>query len=95
MLRATDRIDDRRQRMPVAEQLASGRAVTYPTYLMWRGLLDREPPRRPEPDRVSGPAAARNMAWKFATVREAVAVSVVSFIFRPPGCVRTAGRSTG
>ncbi|MFD6894689.1 OB-fold domain-containing protein [Rhodococcus sp. NPDC060086] len=66
LLRATDRIDDRRQRVSVAEQLASGRAVAYPAYLTWRGLLDREPPRRPEPDRVSGPAAARNAAWKFA-----------------------------
>lgn len=66
LLRATDRIADRRQSVPVAEQLTSGRAVPYPTYLNWRGLIDREPPRRPEPDRVSGPAATRNSAWKFA-----------------------------
>lgn len=66
VLRVTDRIAGRRQPMPVAEQLAAGRAVAYPTYLTWRGLLDREPPRRPEPDRVSGPASSRSGAWKFA-----------------------------
>ncbi|MDH6282657.1 OB-fold domain-containing protein [Prescottella agglutinans] len=66
VLRATAKIASRRQAIPVAEQLATGRAVTYPTYLSWRGLLDREPPRRPEPDRVSGPAASRSLAWKFS-----------------------------
>ncbi|AII10946.1 OB-fold domain-containing protein [Rhodococcus opacus] len=66
VLRATEKIADHRQAIPVTEQVAAGRAVTYPTYLTWRGLLDREPPRRPEPDRVSGPAAARGRAWKFS-----------------------------
>ncbi|WP_068165884.1 OB-fold domain-containing protein, partial [Rhodococcus phenolicus] len=66
LLQATDRIAVGRQRVPVTEQLEAGRPVSYPTYLTWRGLLDREPPRRPEPDRVSGPAAARSGRWKFA-----------------------------
>lgn len=65
VFRATDRIADRRQKISVAEQLVAGRTVSYPTYLTWRGLIDREPPRRPEPDRVSGPAAARSRRWKF------------------------------
>ena len=85
LLRTTDRIEDRRQRVPVAEQLASGRAVSYPTYLMWRGLLDREPPRRPEPDRVSGPAAARNTAWKFAL--SGSRCSKCGFVHLPPARV--------
>jgi 3-hydroxy-3-methylglutaryl CoA synthase/uncharacterized OB-fold protein len=56
----------------VAEQLAAGgREVGYPQYLTWRGLLEREPPRRPEPERPAGPPAARAEAWKFAFVGSA------------------------
>lgn len=66
VLRTTDRIDTGRQLRSVASQLDAGRIVDYPTYLTWRGLIDREPPRRPEPDRVSGPAASRSSEWKFA-----------------------------
>jgi hydroxymethylglutaryl-CoA synthase len=50
----------------VASQAAAGAPVTYGRYLAWRGLLDVEPPRRPEPARVSAPAAWRSSAWKFA-----------------------------
>ncbi|HEY5854765.1 MAG TPA: OB-fold domain-containing protein [Aldersonia sp.] len=85
VLRATDRIADRRQRIPVAEQLATGRAVTYPTYLTWRGLLDREPPRRPEPDRVSGPASSRSVDWKFGLTGSRC--SKCSFVHLPPARV--------
>jgi hydroxymethylglutaryl-CoA synthase len=56
---------------PVADQAGAGREVTYATYLMWRGLLEREPPRRPEPDRPAGPPSARAEAWKFAFVGSA------------------------
>jgi len=68
VLRTTERIEDRRASEPVADQLAGGRDVKYATYLTWRGLLEREPPRRPEPDRPAGPPAARSEAWKFAFV---------------------------
>jgi uncharacterized OB-fold protein len=71
VLRATDRIADGRHGPSVAEQLEGGREVTYPQYLMWRGLLDREPPRRPEPERPAAPPAARAEAWKFAFVGSA------------------------
>lgn len=66
LLRATDRLPRARQRRPVAEQLAGGVPVSYPTYLSWRGWLDREPPRRPEPDRPAAPPSARSAGWKFA-----------------------------
>jgi 3-hydroxy-3-methylglutaryl CoA synthase/uncharacterized OB-fold protein len=68
VLKATDRIAEGRQGPPVIEQLAGGREVSYATYLMWRGLLDREPPRRPDPERPAAPPAARAEAWKFAFV---------------------------
>jgi hydroxymethylglutaryl-CoA synthase len=61
-------IADARRGVPVAEQAGAGREVTYATYLTWRGLLEREPPRRPEPDRPAGPPSARSEAWKFAFV---------------------------
>ncbi|SNR82765.1 3-hydroxy-3-methylglutaryl CoA synthase [Haloechinothrix alba] len=66
MLRVTDRIAAARQPHPVADQLTCGIDVPYPTYLAWRGLLEREPPRRPEPDRPAGPPSARGARWKFA-----------------------------
>jgi hydroxymethylglutaryl-CoA synthase len=39
--------------------------VSYFNYLTWRGLLEREPARRPDRPPVSAPAAFRNQAWKF------------------------------
>ena len=58
-------------RIPVAGQLEAGRDVLYATYLTWRGMLDREPPRRPEPDRPAGPPSARSESWKFGFVGSA------------------------
>ncbi|WP_040700049.1 OB-fold domain-containing protein [Nocardia vinacea] len=66
VLRATERITHARQPIPVATQLEQGTSVSYAAYLNWRGLLDREPPRRPEPDRVAAPPSARAARWKFA-----------------------------
>jgi hydroxymethylglutaryl-CoA synthase len=68
LLRVTDRIASHRSRRPVAAQLDDGRPIGYATYLTWRGLLDREPPRRPQPARPAGPPSARTEAWKFAFV---------------------------
>ncbi len=50
----------------VASQLAGGTKVPYGKFLSWRGGLEVEPPRRPEPARVSSSAAARNEDWKYA-----------------------------
>ncbi len=52
----------------VAAQLAGGGRVSYPTFLSWRGFLDREPPRRPDPQAPEAPPARRAEAWKFAFV---------------------------
>ncbi|MFL5822282.1 MAG: OB-fold domain-containing protein [Solirubrobacteraceae bacterium] len=71
VLRVGDGIAGARRGVPVAEQVEGGREVTYAQYLTWRGLLEREPPRRPEPDRPAGPPSARAEAWKFAFVGSA------------------------
>ncbi len=57
-----------RAALPVRDQLADRYAVGYGDYLTWRGLLEREPPRRPDPDRPAGPASARTEPWKFGFV---------------------------
>ena len=66
LLRTTGELPGRRQPVPLADQLASGARVPYVTYLSWRGQLDREAPRRPEPDRPAAPPSARGEQWKFA-----------------------------
>lgn len=68
VLRTTERLPQNRAALPVLQQLEGGRDVVYATYLTWRGMLSREPPRRPEPDRPAGPPSARSEAWKFALV---------------------------
>jgi hydroxymethylglutaryl-CoA synthase len=40
--------------------------VSYPTFLLWRGQLHREPPRRPDPEVPMAPAAYRGREWKFS-----------------------------
>lgn len=65
LLRTTDLLPSRRSVRSVAAQLDAGRPVPYPTYLSWRGLLERELPRRPEPDRPAGPPSYRAGEWKF------------------------------
>ena len=65
LLRTTDLLPQRRAARSVADQLAGGREVAYPTYLSWRGLLERDLPRRPEPDRPAGPPSLRAAGWKF------------------------------
>ena len=45
--------------------LGERRPISYPSYLTWRGLLEREPARRPERPGAAAPPAHRNVAWKF------------------------------
>jgi len=69
VLRTTDALSAYRARQAstVADQIASGRDdLSYQSYLTWRGFLDREPPRRPDPEAYYGPPAHRTEAWKFA-----------------------------
>ena len=68
-LRSTEALASHRQAQPVAAQIAAGSsALEYATFLSWRGFLDREPPRRPDPDPVAAPPAQRRADWKFGLV---------------------------
>jgi 3-hydroxy-3-methylglutaryl CoA synthase/uncharacterized OB-fold protein len=66
VLRTTELLPARRQPATVDAQLKAGVTVPYASYLTWRGLLEREPPRRPEPDRPAAPPSARAGDWKFS-----------------------------
>ncbi|MEJ5255309.1 MAG: OB-fold domain-containing protein [Acidimicrobiales bacterium] len=68
VFRATDALEARRPARTVAGQVANGADLPYAKFLSWRGMLTLEPPRRPEPARVSASAAARSTAWKYAFV---------------------------
>nr|WP_313775801.1 OB-fold domain-containing protein [Mycobacterium sp.] len=66
VLRVTDAITGRPTGNTVRDQLAVSRSVSYPDFLTWRGFLNREPPRRPDPEPPAGPPAARSQRWKYA-----------------------------
>lgn len=69
----------------VREQLAATRDdLSYAQFLTWRGVLHREPPRRPEPDRPAGPPSLRTEEWKFGLVGSR---DETGFVHLPPGRV--------
>jgi uncharacterized OB-fold protein len=69
LLRATDAITKHQPRRTVASLLASKRDdLTYARYLKWRGLLETEPPRRPDPQRPAAPPSLRSADWKYGVV---------------------------
>lgn len=69
LFRATDQIERARTWSPLHEAVTRAvRPVPYPTFLTWRGLLRREPPRRPDPEPPAPPASARHLPWKFGFV---------------------------
>jgi 3-hydroxy-3-methylglutaryl CoA synthase/uncharacterized OB-fold protein len=68
VFRTTDAISSWAPARPVAAQVESGAPLPYGKFLSWRGMLSPEPPRRPEPQRVSAPAAWRSESWKFGFV---------------------------
>ncbi len=71
VLRTTEELVAYRSRRAgtVAEQIAAGRDdLGYQTYLTWRGFLQREPPRRPDPERPAAPPSLRTEPWKYGFV---------------------------
>ncbi len=89
VLRATDAIGERRPSRPLAGQIEGGGPVSYAKFLSWRGLLPVEPPRRPEPARVSASAAARADQWKYGFVGSRDRTS--NAVHLPPTRVSMAG----
>ena len=68
IFRTTDRIVAARpaEHHRVAAQVAGGSSdLSYETFLTWRGFLDREPPRRPDPTAPAAPPSLRSETWKF------------------------------
>jgi uncharacterized OB-fold protein len=68
IFRTTEALAAWRPARPVAAQLASAADLPYSKYLAWRRLLTVEPPRRPEPDRISAAVVGRTEDWKYAFV---------------------------
>jgi hydroxymethylglutaryl-CoA synthase len=66
--RTTGAVGARSPAASVAQQAAAGSVVSYATFLTWRGFLEREPPRRPDPEPPAGPPSFRTEAWKFGFV---------------------------
>ncbi len=69
LLRTTDAVVARRPSPTVRQQIEATRDdLSYAQFLTWRGLLRREPPRRPEPDRPSAPPSLRRTGWKYGFI---------------------------
>ena len=69
LFRATDELVKARTWHPLTETVGRGtRPVPYPTFLTWRGMLRREPPRRPDPEPPAPPASTRHLPWKYGFV---------------------------
>lgn len=92
LFRVTDAAAAHRTVRPVSTQLTAGAPLPYGKFLAWRGMLQVEPPRRPEPGRVSATAAARNDDWKFGFV--ASKDRSTGLVHMPPSRVSADGRRT-
>jgi len=68
IVRATPALAAWRPPRSISDQIESGAPLAYSKFLAWRGQIVPEPPRRPEPARVSSTAAHRNESWKFGFV---------------------------
>lgn len=69
LLRTTDAIAGHQPARTVRQAIEATRDdLDYARFLTWRGFLEREPPRRPEPDRPAAPPSLRTDAWKYAFV---------------------------
>ena len=66
LLRTTAAIASYRPKQTVQELIKLGKpGLSYASFLTWRNMLQREPPRRPDPERPAAPPSFRADAWKF------------------------------
>ncbi len=68
ILKTTAAIAGWRRARTVEAQIAAAADLPYGRFLAWREMLVPEPPRRPEPQRVSSTAAWRSGDFKFGFV---------------------------
>ena len=68
LARVTEAITSFHSVRPLSTQIANGGSLPYGKFLSWRGVVNVEPPRRPEPNRTSSTAAYRREEWKYAFV---------------------------
>ena len=92
VLRVTEAITGRPAAVGARDHAALAADVDYASFLTWRGRLDREPPRRPDPVRPEAPPAARAADWKFGFVGSRC--TACGRVHVPPqrvcaGCART------
>ena len=62
ILRTTPAVANWTPARPVGAQVDAGAALPYGKFLAWRGMVSVEPPRRPEPDRISASVTGRTEA---------------------------------
>ncbi len=68
LFRTTEAIASYRPARAVAAQIATAGEITYGKFLSWKGQATIEPPRRPEPDRISASVTGRSEDWKYGFV---------------------------
>jgi 3-hydroxy-3-methylglutaryl CoA synthase len=68
VFRATDAIANYSAARTIASQIENAADLPYSKYLSWRGAVTIEPPRRPEPDRISASVSGRTEGWKYGFV---------------------------
>ncbi len=68
LFRATDAIGSYKPARAVAKQIEDAADLPYGKFLSWREQVRLEPPRRPEPERISASVSGRTEDWKYAFV---------------------------
>ncbi len=68
LFRTTDALAGFRPARSIATQIGNGAPLAYGKFLSWRGNVTLEPPRRPEPDRISASVSGRTEEYKYAFV---------------------------
>src|SRR5204863_1625932 len=69
LFRTTAALAGQRSNPSVAAQIAAGDdGLRYATFLNWRGILPKEPPRRPDPDAPAAPPSHRTERYKYGFV---------------------------
>jgi 3-hydroxy-3-methylglutaryl CoA synthase len=69
LFRTTAALTSRRSAPSVAEQISAGDdSLRYADFLSWRGMLLKEPPRRPDPVGPAAPPTHRSTRYKYGFV---------------------------